>query len=87
MQRNNLRGTKRWTEKQTDSKDRDRVRVRDRKKERERIKETTTEAESPLSPLLLMMVGCGVGDLAQLPTVQPLSKHLIYTPSHRQSHN
>lgn len=32
MQRNNLRGTERWTEKQTDSKDRDRVRVRDRKK-------------------------------------------------------
>lgn len=28
----------------------DRVRVRDRKKERERIKETTTEAQSPLSP-------------------------------------
>lgn len=53
----------------------------------EGIKETTTEAQSPLSPSLSMMVGCGVGDLAQLPTAQPLSKHLIYTPIQRQSHS
>lgn len=37
-------------------------REKEEKKERGGIKETTTEAQSPLSPLppLLMMVGCGV---------------------------
>lgn len=79
MLRNSPRETERWTEKQTDREDCDRVQVQDRKKEWERIKETTTEAQSPLSPLLLMMVGCGVRDLAQVPTAQPLSKRPIYT--------
>lgn len=41
------------------------------KKERKRTRETTTEAQSPQSPLLLMLEGCGVGNLAQHPAAQP----------------
>lgn len=70
--RNRQQG-QRWSESQS------------QKKEGERIKETTTEAQSPLSPVLPILVGCGARDLAQLPTMQPLSERFIYTTSQAQS--